>query len=493
VIENHRFLIGKSFLKAILIVFFFSCLDKGAYAQVYSDGVRSFADSTMAKSNKLVVLDNVFVVGNRKTKENIITRELSVQKDGVYSLADLHYFMVLDQRKVFNTRLFLQVDFNLLQLSEERVLLVISVSERNYIFPIPFVNLADRNLNDWWVNQNRDISRISYGVRIDHNNLSGNNDRLKIIVQQGFTRRYEVQYVFPYLDSEMKHGFIASSSYRRNNIVATRTEDHVQRFTDFKETARDSYSAGLTYSYRPGFYSFHFLAFRYMNSNISDSLAQLSPNYFELNSTRQRAFYLSYQFRKDYRDVIGYPLNGHLFNFQIEKYGLGIFNDIDTWEVTANFSKYVDLKRGFYFSTLVGGKMQMPEEVPYFNFMAMGFRQFYVRGYELSLIEGQSYLLQKSTIKKRIFSHNFRNIGPLKNSATFGKVPLAVYIKGYFDSGVVENTRFYPESNRLNNRYLYGYGLGLDFVSFYDSVFRLEYSFNNSGQNGFFINYRADF
>ena len=48
-----------------------------------------------------------------------------------------------------------------------------------------------------------------------------------------------------------------------------------------------------------------------------------------------------------------------------------------------------------------------------------------------------------------------------------------------------------PENARLTNRYLSGFGLGLDLIGIYDAVFRFEYSFTNTGPGNFFINVRA--
>jgi hypothetical protein len=49
-----------------------------------------------------------------------------------------------------------------------------------------------------------------------------------------------------------------------------------------------------------------------------------------------------------------------------------------------------------------------------------------------------------------------------------------------------------PENTTLSNRYLFGGGIGLDIVTYYDLVIRLEYSMNDRAETGFFINVRAD-
>jgi hypothetical protein len=42
--------------------------------------------------------------------------------------------------------------------------------------------------------------------------------------------------------------------------------------------------------------------------------------------------------------------------------------------------------------------------------------------------------------------------------------------------------------NPLANQLLWGTGVGIDFVTYYDLVIRFEYTINKQGETGFFIN-----
>ena len=44
-----------------------------------------------------------------------------------------------------------------------------------------------------------------------------------------------------------------------------------------------------------------------------------------------------------------------------------------------------------------------------------------------------------------------------------------------------------------SNEFLYGYGLGIDFVTYYDIVFRVEFSANKFGETGLFLHFNAPF
>ncbi len=69
----------------------------------------------------------------------------------------------------------------------------------------------------------------------------------------------------------------------------------------------------------------------------------------------------------------------------------------------------------------------------------------------------------------------------------FGKIFYALYANLFFDMGYAYN-KVYDVDNELANQWLWGTGLGIDFVTYYDLVIRFEYTFNKQGDQGFFIN-----
>ena len=48
-------------------------------------------------------------------------------------------------------------------------------------------------------------------------------------------------------------------------------------------------------------------------------------------------------------------------------------------------------------------------------------------------------------------------------------------------------------NTKLGNKLLYTTGFGLDVVSLYDTTLRLEYSFNQLGENGLFLHAKSLF
>jgi hypothetical protein len=75
-------------------------------------------------------------------------------------------------------------------------------------------------------------------------------------------------------------------------------------------------------------------------------------------------------------------------------------------------------------------------------------------------------------------------------SPKFNAIPFSLYAGIFIDAGYVNDQEFYA-GNPLVNSWQYGYGAGLDCFTYYDLVFRLEYSFNKLGESGFFLHFTA--
>ncbi|MFM8742572.1 MAG: outer membrane protein assembly factor, partial [Cytophagales bacterium] len=125
---------------------------------------------------------------------------------------------------------------------------------------------------------------------------------------------------------------------------------------------------------------------------------------------------------------------------------------------------------------------------------ALGYQRQIVRGYEVYVIEGPRFIVNKTTFKKRIFSKTWRwEEAPLEQ---FRHMPFAIYLKVFGDWGYVENYPYYQDkqiNTRLANKMLAGYGSGFDLVMPYDVVFRFEYTFTAEGTQGFVFNIKKEF
>ncbi len=444
-------------------------------------------------------IDRINLVGNKKTRDQIILRELLVRQGQTMPKRDLDSLLAISANNIKNTRLFVDVETKSVPLTPDEVEVVVLVKERWYFYPIPIFTLADRNFNEWWTNQNRDLSRVNYGIKLLHLNFRGRKEILRVTAQFGFTRKLQLIYQIPYIDRKQKNGLSFNISFRDNKNIAYQSLDHRQIFIDSdkdlespKQNLRESLRTAITFGHRESTYNYHFWSLQYSNTMIADTIASINPNYFLDGRSQMQYLGASYLFKRDFRDIRVYPLTGFLIEFKLSKIGLGVFDDIDQWEFKPWAAKFFDLKNGFYFSTMGKLKLSTPERQPYALNWGIGYRPDFIRGYELNVTEGQNFFYTKNVLKKRILKikQNLDGIIPFEQFSTF---PLEIYLKTHFDAGYVRNNLPDLLNDRLVNTVIYGGGVGLDFVTFYDFVVRTEYSFNSQGEAAFFLNFKHEF
>lgn len=439
-----------------------------------------------------LTIDKIFIIGNKRTKEKIILRELSITEGQAINSHELEETIKVDKRKLLNTQLFLDVHISQVRFKEDTIDLIIRVAERWYTIPSPFFRLADRNFNVWFSTENRDWKRVEYGLKFFQYNFRGLNERLYFYTQLGFTKQFALRYVIPYVDAAQKNGIELLFSYSEKNNINYVTRNHEFVFTDSLRGIYRNYRGLIGWRYRPSFFKNHYLDLKYNDIWVSDTITQLNPNYFLIPGNRQRYFSLAYNLVSDHRDYIGYPLKGYHWDVGIEKVGLGIFDDLNMIRIDGGYRKYIALGKGFYYAGSAQGYLSTPKHQPYANFLGLGYRNNWLRGYELDVIEGQAFVIQQNTLSKKVFAHelDLKKIFPIDQ---FNTIPISIYLKGFVDHGYLSNSTPHEQSNYLSNRYLMGYGVGLDIVSFYDFVMRIERSWRINGEPGIYFHLNTAF
>jgi len=438
-----------------------------------------------------VVIHAIRIQGARKTQPRLILRELDFAQGDTLPGGRVREILEQNQNKIFNTNLFVSVDLTLEPSPEGRIDLLIRVTERWYIFPMLIFELADRNFNEWWVDRNRDLRRTQYGLRVAHTNFRGRGEVLRATAQFGFTKRFELGYTIRYLDRAQKSGLGFVVSYSDNRSLAYRTEYNRLVYFDDDSRVRDRFHASVAYSHRPKFYSTHRVEARFNYNTIADTIARLSPNYFLDGRTTQQYASLSYTFTWDRRDIAAYPLKGHLFAADVAQSGFTRREDVHQTSVGLVCALYQPLGKKFYGSVGFRGRVSTPGRQPYPNYRALGYGFDNLRGYEYNVVDGQHFVLGKLTFRRELFSIKY-NVPNLLGLEQFQTVPVAAYLTTYADAGYVHSPFNGSETNLLNNRLLYGGGVGIDIVTFYNLVFRINYSINRQGNKGLFLHFVRD-
>jgi len=186
---------------------------------------------------------------------------------------------------------------------------------------------------------NHDISRINYGVNLTRYNFRGRNETLQLILQFGFTQRYELSYRIPYIDRKQKQGIGFNFDYSEPKNLAYFTDNHILQYLKYNKPLKVTKGVSVSYFYRKSFFETHNFQSATRDSQINDTIAVLNNNYFGENGTRLQLQYAfaNYSFNSEHRDVIQYPLRGYQLAGYVQKTGIGF------WKAPLTYSKRVYL------------------------------------------------------------------------------------------------------------------------------------------------------
>ncbi len=449
----------------------------------------SFSQPTPSSApDSSVIIRQVTLTGNYRTRDRIILREMALHPGDTVRVADLPGKLDWDRNKISNTNLFITVAATAKPTETPNVVdIEVTMKERWYVIVYPVLELGDRNFNEWWYQRGRDPRRLIYGARLSYKNVTGNNDKLGVVAELGFLRRFSVNYQIPYIDRAQQYGLKVETSYQTNNEIAYRSRfDKLAFVRNNDQQLREQFIGSLALTRRSGFYKFHEASFRYVATNVADTVARLNPNYLLNGQTRQRYGQLSYGFRYDRRDNVAYPLRGTLGAGQLNWFGVLLGKNVRQVEVVGAYGRFWPLGGRWFASSGVRGQVIFPQRQPYNLLRGLGYNQEVVRGYELYSIEGQHFALLKNTLRFRLF--NTVKQLPWVKIRQFNTVPVAAYLTAFADAGHVWNSYKLTYESRLANQLLTGTGVSLDMVTFYNLVARFSLSVNGRGERGFFFN-----
>ena len=443
---------------------------------------------TISKVDTLVTVGRIKITGNKITRDKIITRELEFHSGEQLTISELRKKIVKSRENLLNRQLFNFVTIETSDSGDYRNI-SIDVVERWYIWPVPILGLADRNFNVWW--ETKDFSRVNYGVDLKDANFRGRMEKLHLFLQGGYDKKIVGKWVIPYLNKHQNLGMTLAGGLKYNHETAFKDTLNRPVFYRFEDDfARKNYFGELGFSFRPGFNSLHYFTITYNNLWYNDSLLLFNPD-LTYGKDHYQYFDLFYKFKLDYRDYAPYPLNGYYFDFSLRKTGLGILSkDVDLWSSTFNFDQYFQIYKRFYFAYRITAFYSNQEKFqPYFLTTGIGFDDFEMRGYELVVVRGQKMLLFRSNVKFELIPMKVHRIKFIK-SEKFGKLFYASYLNLFFDTGYADDQQTF-NNNPLGNKMLWTLGAGLDIISFYSIVIRLEYSINRQKETGFYVAFVA--
>jgi hypothetical protein len=321
---------------------------------------------------------------------------------------------------------------------------------------------------------------------MDHINLTGNRDRFKAIAQFGYTRKFELNYDYPFLNNQW--GFSVNAFYSDNKEIGYKTFENKTIFRKLEDERKLLFRRrmGGTISYRPNLYNYHTIRLEYHHNSIDDFVAQeLNPDYFLRQATDLRFFHLEYNYNYDRRVFFQYPQSGYRLFFNVKKEGLGIFNEYSNLPIFGGGEFHLPHKKWIFSNRLKLKTTLIRDQVAFANNTGLGYGEDVVNGYELYVLDGMDLGLWQSALKYNLVDKIY-NLGDQMPLNQFKKMSFKIFFRLNFSLAYV-NDPTYTQTNFLNNQLVIGYGPAIDILLWNTFVIKAEYSFNEIGEHGLIL------
>jgi len=463
------------------------------------DGVVTLPDSVIYNS---IIISEYSVTGNDLTKPWYIIRELDFKigdtlavveanESGKFTSkrfapgdsSELSLRMRYSRENIINTKLFLTVNLGLEQIETNHYKILIEVTERHYWWLFPVVKLNAPNFNEWI--RDPDLSDVSMGVFFSHNNLFGISHQMSIAGYFGKSYAAAFGYRIPWIGHGKKTGLTFALGYQNLYTVEYASVEN-KRAMLYESNSMQTANLGAVFTLRPGLYNYGTIKFAGSWVSISDSLYSLDTNFLAKNKQDNISLTIYADYAYDSRNSKSYPLFGNYLKIFVNKVGMGLVSkDVDYFFYGVDFHFYQKIGDRWHTAEMFKLENSSGENHPYHYQLNMTYKKDFIRGYDLFTIKGDEMYYFRSNLKYTLVKPNIKKAKKGQEKNKFKNLQYAFYLNAFADAGYVNND--FTENNPYNNKMLFSWGLGLDFVTYYDMVLRFEYAFTSVGTNGFFI------
>ncbi len=440
-----------------------------------------------------VTIDSINIEGNTKTKEKVILRELTFKKGDSLDFKQLNAILEQNRLLLMNTGMFSSVTINIKNWNKNAIQLLIQIKEMFPFIPTGSLSFADRNFNIWWTEKNRDLKRLNYFAGLRFVNPTGNRDVFKASVQFGFGQKAELSYRLPNIGKKNQFGFYSNVYLSRYKEVWYATQnDSLLFYRDESNFLLKKFRASIGFSFRPKIRSIQYLRLQY-NKDLTteDVIKNKNSNFFAENQSKQQYLSAQYRYTLDYRNIRPYPTKGAFAAIEVEKQGFLPKDNVNALYGSLLYAQYFSLSKKISTELVAKARYEFTRtRQPYYNIRAIGYGTDYLRGYEYYVIDGTDFAYLKSSLRYEFFNKKIDLGEFLPENIRY--IPFRANLSLNNDFGKVQDS-YNDKNNTFPNRWLWGKGIGLDFIIYYNVVFQLEYSVNHLNKGGFFVHIKTPF
>jgi outer membrane protein assembly factor BamA len=445
---------------------------------------------TIIQAQQKVSIKEIKIEGLTRTKPQVIKYELDFNEGDSIDITKISTKIFENEKRILNTGLFTFANINIKEWDEKNnfLIVVIKIKEGWHLYPAPIFELADRNFNVWRKEMCYDMDRVNYGLRVDHLSFTGMKDKLKLKYQIGYTRKYEIEYMYPYLKNGW--GLGVTSFYSENKEIGYKNQGNLVLFKKYEDERilLKRMRFGLSGTKRSSAFVNHLVSVEYHYNKTNPIVAQeLNADYFPKGYDHINYLRLEYLYKFNQTIFPIYPEGGHAAQFQFKAYLLGNYTNASA---QFDIEKHYRITPKIFFNNKIRLKANLTKnKVPYANNSALGYGENLIRGYDLYVMDGTEFVWYKNAIKFNALDSKI-NMGKYMPLKAFKVLPIRIFARFSVETAYAYE-RDYIQTNKLNNKILLGYGPAIDVLLYNNFLLSAEYNYNIEGEGGIF--YKSSF
>lgn len=438
-------------------------------------------------------ITDIYINGNKRTKRPVILRELPFAAGDCLPEESLQKKILIATENLYNASLFNVV--NITYQADSTVTegdipctVTVHLEERWYYWPLINIKLEDRNLSAWL--KHTDLKRITFDLGVKIDNVWGMGHKFSAGGLFGFERGINISYTNVVLDPMGMHslGFEFHALFNKTvNVISEFDKPvYMKNLDDFLD---QSVGGEFSYTYRPAIRTKHTLTIGYEHSVINDSVLIRNPDYWGTNNTVNRKISLSYAYSFDQRNYKIYPTEGYFIGLELKGNADDDFNFL-YGQAYADLQYYLKLGNRWFWDTQLKAGLSLKNRDAYIYDQAIGYENVNVAGYDYYAIDGQQFVTLSNGVRFLILPTKVVTFNFLRWLSKFYKTHFTIYGKVFADMGYVHQNNPCP-NNKLPNTFLFGSGVGIEVLTYYDVVLSLSYAINKNGESGFFFGIKS--
>lgn len=430
-------------------------------------------DSTYIKIMQEMVVERIILVGNEKTKDEVILREMQLHEGGKFNLE----YLENDVKRLYNLGLFNRVDVVPAPLSSSKINLVFEFEEGFYFLPIPQGGIKEGSLKKIWG-----------GVNFMWRNFRGMNETLNLSFGVGYEPFISVSYLNPWIFGKKHYFFQTSFKYSRTyprsignadstGVIFNKNEVPTYIMNDIMGDARigkyfgqnTSVSALLQFN---SIYTSQYEPGRTVSENGIDAFPSVGLD-----------------FTYDTRDYSKFATFGSYYYLKLSRSGI-FHKNIDLNKFRFDLRRFIPIKLSKDYALVLAGRINSVlsfggGEVPVYLKESIGYDN-YIRGWDNFVLMGEDKMFGSLELRIPLIKPFY-----VKGSNHFiiRKLPLAnkfsyrygVYATLFFDFGGVWGRK----ENIYDTQFKNGFGAGLNFLLPFDFVGRVDFGIRNIRKDKF--------